>query len=209
MSNRNAPFQTSLVTPEIVKEQFQAVKLHFSTKNYNYNKYEGKVKRSNYKDIVPYSMIAKGKYKTDFPDFFIPGLFQNPKSNIENFLSEDYIRTWKYWESYQRATQYYFERELLEIQDYLEKSKLKFDSMFLIKENEMPVIYKFIVKNQVSPQTLLYLDQVIGFIDQIDSYITEKILFPKVQNRLKKLKTFLKPKEKENLKKIVQEVFCS
>lgn len=209
MSNRNAPFQTSLVTPEIVKEQFQAVKLHFSTKNYNYNKYEGKVKKSNYKDIVPYSMIAKGKYKTDFPDFFIPGLFQNPKSNIENFLSEDYIRTWKYWESYQRATQYYFERELLEIQDYLEKTKLKFDSMFLIKENEMPVIYKFIVKNQVSPQTLLYLDQVIGFIDRIDFRITEKILFPKVQNRLKKLKTFLKPKEKENLKKIVQEVFCS
>ena len=209
MSNRNAPFQTSLVTPEIVKEQFQAVKLHFSTKNYNYNKYEGKVKKSNYKDIVPYSMIAKGKYKTDFPDFFIPGLFQNPKSNIENFLSEDYIRTWKYWESYQRATQYYFERELLEIQNYLEKTKLKFDSMFLIKENEMPVIYKFIVKNQVSPQTLLYLDQVIGFIDRIDFRITEKILFPKVQNRLKKLKTFLKPKEKENLKKIVQEVFCS
>lgn len=209
MSNRNAPFQTSLATPEIVKEQFQAVKLHFSTKNYNYNKYEGKVKKSNYKDIVPYSMIAKGKYKTDFPDFFIPGLFQNPKSNIENFLSEDYIRTWKYWESYQRATQYYFERELLEIQDYLEKTKLKFDSMFLIKENEMPVIYKFIVKNQVSPQTLLYLDQVIGFIDRIDFRITEKILFPKVQNRLKKLKTFLKPKEKENLKEIVQEVFCS
>ena len=114
-------FQTSFATPELVKEQFQAVKLHFSSKNYNYNKYNGKVKRSNYKDIVPYTMIAKGKYKTDFPDFFIPGLFQNPKSNIENFLTEDYILTWKYWESYQRAPDYFFERELLEIQNYLEK----------------------------------------------------------------------------------------
>lgn len=209
MLKKNAPFQTSLATPEIVKEQFQAVKLHFSSKNYNYNKYEGKVKKSNYKDIVPYSMIAKGKYKTDFPDFFIPGLFQNPKSNIENFLSEDYINTWKYWISYQRAPQYYFERELLEVRVYLEKNKLKFDSMFSVKGNEIPIVYKFIVKNQVSPQTLLYLNQVIEFIDRIDSRITETILFPKVQNRLKKLRTFLKPKEKETLKKIVQEVFCS
>jgi hypothetical protein len=209
MLKKNAPFQTSLATPEIVKEQFQAVKLHFSSKNYNYNKYEGKVKKSNYKDIIPYSMIAKGKYKTDFPDFFIPGLFQNPKSNIENFLSEDYMNTWKYWISYQRAPQYYFERELLEVRDYLEKNKLKFDSMFSVKVNEIPIIYKFIVKNQVSPQTLLYLNQVIEFIDRIDSHITETILFPKVQNRLKKLRTFLKPKEKETLKKIVQEVFCS
>ena len=81
--------------------------------------------------------------------------------------------------------------------------------MFSVKGNEIPIIYKFIVKNQVSPQTLLYLNQVIEFIDRIDSRITETILFPKVQNRLKKLRTFLKPKEKETLKKIVQEVFCS
>ena len=64
------------------------------------------------------------------------------------------------------------------------------------------------MKDQVSPQTLLYLNQVLNF-DQIDSRITEKILFPKIKHRLKKLETFIRPKSREDLKKVVQEVFCS
>ncbi len=205
---KRGSFQTSSATPEIVKEEYQAVKLHFSQKSYNYNKYQGKVKASQFKDIMPYAMIAKNKKRTDFPTFFIPGIFQNPKMQIEFFLTADYISVWRYWLAYQNAPTYIFKQELCDIQKYLKSKNISFDEMFSVSSNELPIIYKLLVKSQVSPQTLLYLNQVLNF-NQIDSRITEKILFPKIKHRLKKLETFIHPKSKESLKKIVQEVFCS
>lgn len=204
---RRGHFQTSLVTPEEVKENYQAIKLHFSSKNYNYNKYNGKVKSNIYKDLVPYSMIAKGKRKDDFPDFFIPGLFQNPKIGINFFLTDDYISVWKYWVSYQKSPKYFFERELIDLREYLDKRNLQTDEIFRIKTNELPLIYKFIVKNQISPQTFLYLDKVFDFSKRMDLKISEKIYYPIVKARLSKLETFLKSKEREDLKKIVKNVF--
>jgi len=208
-NQRRGSFQTSLVNPKEVKEAYQAIKLHFSSKNYNYNKYEGKVKLAQFKDIAPYAMIAKGKRKDDFPDFFIPGIFQNPKAKIEHFLSEDYISVWKYWVSYQNAPKYFFERECIELREHIEKKKIQFDEMFRIKERELPLIYKLIVKNQVSPQTIFYLNQVLSFYDRINPKITENIFFPIIQKRLSKVETFVKPREKGELKKIVRDVFCS
>ena len=204
---RRGHFQTSSVTPLEVKENYQAIKLHFSSKNYNYKKYNGKVKLAQFKDIVPYTLIAKDKRKDDFPDFFIPGIFQNPKANIENFLADDYISNWKYWVSYQRSPKYFFERELIELREYLEKRQIKTDEIFSISQNELPMIYKFIVKNQLSPQTFLYLDHVFNFSKRMDSKITEKIFYPIVTQRLRKLETFLKPRKQEELKKIVKGVF--
>jgi len=204
---KRGSFQTSSVTQEEVKESYQAIKLHFSSKNYNYKKYNGKVKKQNFNDIIPYALIAKGKYKTDFPDFFIPGLFQNPKINIEYFLTDDYNALWKYWTSYQKAPKYFFERELEEIKNYLEKKNNGFNEIFKIEENTLPMIYKFIIKNEVSPQTVLYIDQVLNFINPLESKISEKIFYPILNQRLNKMKAFIKNQETSFLKKIMKNVF--
>ena len=198
-----------MVTPEEVKEKYQAIKLHFSSKNYNYLKYNGKIKKHNFNDIVPYSIIAKGKDKKDFPDFFIPGLFHNPKIKIEYFMSEDYVSSWKYWTSYQNSPKYFFEKELNEIKLYLERKKSNMNTMFLIEENTVPMIYKFIIKSQVSPQTILYLDQVLNFSKIMEERVSENVLFPIINQRLKKMKTFLKEQETTSLKNIVKEIFCT
>lgn len=198
-----------MVTPEEVKESYQAIKLHFSSKNYHYHKYNGKVKKHNFNDIVPYAIIAKGKYKTDFPDFFIPGLFHNPKMKIELFLTDDYYSLWKYWMSYQKAPKYFFERELEELKSYLEKKDYKFNDMFSVEENTLPMIFKFIVKSQVSPQTILYLNQVLDFFDKLEKHITEKIYYPILNKRLFKMRAFLKNQDSDNLKKIIKSVFCT
>lgn len=205
---KRGSFQTSLATAEKVKEEYQAIKLHFSSKNYNYNKYQGKVKASQFKDIIPYAMIAKDKHQTDFPIFFLPGIFRNPKMPIEQFLTADYISSWRYWLAYQNAPTYIFKQELYDVDKYLKSKHIPFDELFKVSNNELPIIYKLLVRQEVSPQTIFYLNQVLNFY-QINSSIQEKILFPKLENRLKKLETFIRIKPKEDLKKIVQEIFCS
>lgn len=192
-----------------MKENYHAVKLHFSTTSYNFTKYNGRVKKGNFQDIVPYAIIAKGKYKKDFPDFFIPGLFKNPKMRIDYFITEDYNRFWAYWKSYQTSPKYFLDRELSELKPYMDKKGISFDKLFAVESNNLPIIYNLIVKDQVSPQTILYLDQVLNFSALFENKVTEKILYPKIKNRLKKIQTFVKPQQTNDLKKIIRNVFCS
>lgn len=206
---KRGSFQTSLATPEEIKEKYQAIKLHFSTKNYNYFKYNGKVNKQHFKDIVPYTIISKGKYKTDFPDFFIPGLFHNPKVNIDYFLTDDYVKLWKYWKSYQTSPMYFYKEELVEIERYISRKAYKFDKLFLVNDAELPLIYKLIIRHDVSPQTVLYMDQVLQFSKKFKSTVTEKVIYPKLSNRLVKLSHFLRPIESGDLKKITRDVFYS
>ena len=183
--------------------------MHFSSKNYHYKKYNGKVKKENFNDIIPYALIAKGKYKTDFPDFFIPGLFHNPKISIEYFLTDDYNSLWKYWVSYQKSPKYFFERELEEIKTYLNKKNKCLNEIFKVDENALPMIYRFIIKNEVSPQTVLYMDQALDFVNPLENKISEKILYPIINQRLNKMKLFLRKQETDSLKKIMKNVFFS
>lgn len=206
---RQGSFQTSLVTPEEVKEKYQAVKLHFSSKNYDYFKYQGKVKKNNFADIIPYTIISKGKYKTDFPDFFIPGLFQNPKVNIEYFMNEDYLKIWKYWKSYQTSPIYFFKEELIEVESYLNNKQIDYNSLFKISENELPLLYKFLIKSQISPQTVIYLDQVLNFRKTFSRKVTENIMFPKLDKRIQKISSFIRNQDSDKLKKVVKEIFCA
>lgn len=196
-----------MVTPEEVKENYQAIKLHFNNKNYNYAKYNGKINKSKFKDIVAYSIIAKGKFKTDFPDFFIPGLFYNPKVRIDFFISENYFPLWKYWVSYQKSPRYFFENEIVDVKNYLDKKSYSFDDLFKVEKNTLPMVYKFVLRNQISPQTFLYLDQVLNFSHRISNEILEEIYYDKLTQRLNRLKTFLKDQETQTLKNIMRSIF--
>lgn len=198
-----------MATPEEVKEKYQAVKLHFTTKSYDYFKYQGKVKKDNFIDIVPYTIISKGKLKTDFPDFFIPGLFHNPKMKIEYFMNDDYSKIWKYWKGYQLSPLYFLKEELSEIKSYLNNKNIEFNHLFKVSENELPLIYRFLVKSEISPQTILYMDQVLSFRPIFERKVTESIMYPKLETRIKKITNFVKTQETNRLKKIIKDVFCA
>jgi hypothetical protein len=78
-----------------------------------------------------------------------------------------------------------------------------------VNDAELPLIYKLIIRHDVSPQTVLYMDQVLNFSKKFKSTVTEKVIYPKLSNRLEKLSHFLKPIESGDLKKITRDVFYS
>ena len=110
-----------------------------------------------------HTSIANGKKKKDFPNFFIPALFYNPKVTLTYFLTADYLTVWRGWQKYQSAPKHWFEQELLDIKTYLEKKNLKKEDLFSIREKEIPLLYKMIIRLEVSPQTVNYLNEVLNF----------------------------------------------
>lgn len=156
-----------------------------------------------------YDVIAKGKMKTDFPSFFIPAIFNNPNTSLDYFISEDYHAVWHYWNGYQNSPLYYFKTELNGIKEYVKKRNLEFDDLFHVKSQNIPLIYKLVIINEISPQTIVYFDQVLNFNSILEEKIKDEIFFPKLNFRIKKLQEFIKPVSNENLKTIMKEVFLS
>lgn len=204
---RRGKFQSSSITTDEVKESYQAIRLHFNNKNYHYGKYNGKLKKQNFSDMSVYSVIAKGKKKKDFPDFFIPALFHNPKVTLTYFTTEDYAIVWRYWNAYQNSPKHFFEHELLQVKANLKKKNLNNEALFSAKGQEIPLLYKMLIRSEISPQTVNYLNDVFDFRIQLEKYIEEKILFPKINQRLSKLAYFMKKQEQADLKKIVRDIF--
>lgn len=204
---RQGKFQSSSITTEEVKESYQAIRLHFNSKHYHYGKYNGKVKKHNYSDMSIYSTIANGKKKTDFPNFFVPALFYNPKISLTYFITADYLTVWRDWQKYQSAPRHWFEQELLDVKTYLEKKKLKKEDLFIAREKEIPLLYKMVIRLEISPQTVNYLNDVLDFKKTMEKKVNETILFPNINQRLSKLSFFMKQQERTKLESIVKKVF--
>ena len=154
-----------------------------------------------------YSAIAKDKKKKDFPEFFVPALFHNPKVTLTYFTTEDYSTVWRYWKAYQNSPKHFFELELLQIRKTLQQKNLKNEALFSAKGQEIPLLYKMLIRSEISPQTVNYLDEVFEFRQYMEKNIEERILFPKINQRLSKLLYFMKDQNKTNLKNIVKDVF--
>ena len=204
---RQGKFQSSSITTEEVKESYLAIKLHFNSKNYHYGKYNGKIRKQNFSDMPIYFAIAKGKNKKDFPDFFVPALFHNPKVTLTYFTTEDYSTVWRYWKAYQNSPKHFFELELLQVKDYLRKKNLANEDLFSSKKQEIPLLYKMLIRSEISPQTVNYLDEVFKFQTALNQHVEEKILFPKINQRLSKLSYFMKKQDQVELKNIVKSIF--
>ena len=144
--------------------------------------------------------------KRIFQIFFIPALFFNPKVNLTYFTTEDYFSVWRYWNGYQKSPKYFFEKELIEIQNLLKKKNLSKDELFRIEDQQIPLIYKMLIRNEIFPQTVCYLDNVLCFSKKMEEKITESIYFPKLNQRLKKISYFIKPQNREDLKNITKEI---
>ena len=124
-------------------------------------------------------------------------------------MNEDYLKIWKYWKSYQTSPIYFFKEELIEVESYLNNKQIDYNSLFKISENELPLLYKFLIKSQISPQTILYLDQVLNFRKTFSRKVTENIMFPKLDKRIQKISSFIRNQDSDKLKKVVKEIFCA
>ena len=64
-----------------------------------------------------------------------------------------------------------------------------------------------LIRSEISPQTVNYLNEVFDFKLYLNEHVEDKILFPKINQRLGKLSFFMKTQEQVDLKNIVKEVF--
>ena len=194
------------MTPIEVYKTYLAFKNHFTKKNYDYFRYCGKINASKNafnkrKDRYFFERMSRKKSDEQIVQYFISNfvstedpskvwigeIIQNGETNFQN------------WQKRNQSLAYVFGDEVERV-----FKGSGFDSYFHTS-GQHPKILKEYLKGNVSIETLVILDKVLGYVDRFDKKILDPI-WGSVSMKIKKYGPFLNidvPRYKKILKEKV------
>lgn len=181
------------VTPHEAFKAYLAVKKYFSSDNYDFHKYNGKITSSlesfhKRKDRLFFERLSRQKKDDEIVDFFVSNFISvtDPSSlwigDIIKNGNEQYLE----WKKKRQSLTYVFESDLRSVfQDNNFLDYLK------VEGGKHPKLLKEYLSGKLTLETLVILDQIIHFREKFDEKLTDPI-WELVSSKIRKYSTFLK-----------------
>jgi len=192
---------------------YLGVKLHFTTKTYDYIQYGGKVnckletftKRN---DRYFFHKLSKQYGQTDILDFFVANFATDSKGWVGNLLRNDGRDIYLDYKKRKEAFAYHFRSDCVRINDDFLSNNISFDDGFICHNGQHPRLLRLLIQKRASQQTIIVLDHFLSFSKNWNKEITEKVVWPKISSTLTRLKPFIRFNETE-CKMIMKDVFVN
>ena len=97
------------------------------------------------------------------------------------------VLNYKVWSKKIESLHYYYEQDI----DYILEQGHKFDDLFKSINGQHPPILKMFLSKKINFETVLILDEILSFTKQLNKNINEKVLWPKLFDRMKRYRPFL------------------
>lgn len=170
---------------------YLAIKRHFVNKNYDYHKYNGKIKAnltSFYKrnDRFYFEKLSRQKTDEEIINFFVSNFVSSDDSQslwigeIIHNGEENY----KSWKKKVQSIVYTFKNEI----DFLNSNN--FDTMFSVKDNKHPEILKMYLRKNISLETLVILNSILNFKNNFDKKLLDPV-WESISMKISKYAPFL------------------
>jgi hypothetical protein len=180
------------MTPFDVYKTYLALKNHFTKDSYDYHKYCGKSRatlNSFYKrnDRYWFERISRQKTDNEVVDFFLASFVScsDPETYwIGNIIKEGQDN-YNFWSKKIQSLSYIFKDEIIKV--FQNKN---FDDLFNIKGNTHPEIVKEHLKNNLSLESLIILNKILGFKTDYDKKMDDPV-WKFLSMRIKKYDAFL------------------
>ena len=175
---------------------YLAMKRHF-TSNYDFIKYNGKVNASshsfeNRKDKFFFYRLSK---MPESKDLILANLLDDPTKWIGEFLDDKAHEIYHEWLKRKQSLGYVFRTDLSELDE-------DFNSNFVVTDGQHPRLLKLYMMNRVSIETLAILENMVKYFRHWDKNISDNIVYPDINNKVKKYSPFL-DYDKDKMRKIV------
>lgn len=184
-------------------KEYLALKNHFSSPNYDYFKYNGKLKVNadsfnTRKDKLFFQKLSK---HPDVHNFLIANLSKNEKAWIKELAySEEAERTYKEWLKRNQSLTYVVKNEIKQLEP-------NFDTNFIIpKGSAHPQLLKLYLGGFVSLETLCILVDITKAKKHWDSKMEYDPIYQEVKLKIEKYTPFVKY-DKEKVKNIIIDFF--
>ena len=186
---------------------YLSMKNHFTKDKYDYHKYRGKSRatvQSFYKrkDRFWFEKLARNKSDQEVIEFFVSNFITctDPGKLWIGEMIKDGEGRYTEWKKRNQSLSYVFKEETESL-----FSDGNFDSMFAMDGTRHPQILKEYLRKNISIETLVILDKILGFRDNFDSHLKDPV-WETVSMRIKKYSPFLNidvQRYKQILKQVV------
>lgn len=178
-----------------VYKMYIALKLHFTTDNYDITKRNGKVKASRQafakrKDLFSIKKIAKTYSDEEVAHFLISNFVTGNRWG--GVFDSDAGKTYLEWKGKMESLSYIFSNELDSLDAELESQNMTFADSFQITKSQHPYILKAFLRRTISLETFTIIEKLYPFIDSFDSKLSSDLVWPDTSRLIKKYKPFLK-----------------
>jgi hypothetical protein len=171
---------------------YLALKNHFTKTEYDYHKYCGK-SRANLqtfykrKDRFWFEKVSRNRNDTEIVDFFVSNFISctDPQTLWIGEIIKQGEGTYTEWKKRIQSLSYVFKEEVGSL--FLDKD---FNRVFEIKGNSHPILLKEHLSNNVSIETMVILDKILGYKNNFDKKMDDPI-WEIVSLKIKKYSPFL------------------
>lgn len=186
---------------------FQALKLHFTQKSFDYFKYNGKSRVSvdsfeNRKDKYYYYKLSR-KYtdKDDFINLTVSNLLQKENLWVADLMQEEAEVNYRNYLKVLQSLSYIFENDCKLI---FEDCKDPNDLLKVI-DGDYPLLLRKALQKDIEFISLCILSEILGFLPMWEKKIADTVRWPTIHQKIIKFAAFL-PKDIVKYKLILKKV---
>ena len=169
---------------------YNALKLHFETDSYDAVKYNYKsnVTPSSFfkrKDKYFFAKLAK-KYDKNLKEFYI-SQFKNTEKYVGDMMDEEAEKNYLDFKRIQESIHRVFSIDINKLND----QEQKFDKLFESDNGQLPLVIKLWMQEEISLETIVILNSILGFVPRESKKITDTIIWPDMKRLIEKYTPFV------------------
>ena len=180
------------VTPFDAYKSYLGLKNHFTKEKYDYHRYGGKSRatvQSFYKrrDRYFFEKLSRQKSDDEVIEFFVSNFVScsDPQSLWIGEMMKNGDKNYTSWKKRIQSMTYIFKEEV----ESLFKDR-DFDKVFEIERSKHPILVKEHLQNNISLETLILLDKILGFKKEFDRKLEDPV-WKFLSRRMEKYTSFI------------------
>lgn len=183
-----------IMEPFEVYRYYLALRLHFTTDQYDVIASQGRVRASRQafnkrKDLLSIKRIADLYSDKEIVDFLVANFVTGDRwGGVFDIDAKDRYLDWK---KRIESLTYTFDKELTKLAEVCDRDNKPYSSIFEGTENVHPLIVRSYLRNDISIETLVILDKINNYTDELDKVYKNDLIWPDMSRIIKKYKPFL------------------
>lgn len=169
---------------------YNALKLHFESDGYDAFKYNFKtnVKATSFlkrKDKYFFAKVAR-QYEKDMMGYYVSN-FKNDISYIGDMINTYGENNYSEHKRVQESIHRVFAVDI----NTLSEQNVDFDKLFESEDGQYPLVARLWISEEISLETVVILNSILGFIPRESSKISDTIMWPNIKRKIEKYTPFV------------------
>lgn len=169
---------------------YLGIKMHFRSKNYDFVRYNGKVKSSYEKfqtrnDRYFFEKLARKYSGEDLQMLYVANFLEEPDIWIGSLFDEVAINRYYGLRRRVESMSYNFDQEIQSISNH------KFSELISCKDGQHPKLLLMYMRKEISPETILILNEVFDLFKRWDKHLKNDILWEEIRKKCLRYGSFI------------------